>query len=1110
MRGNMTCMRHKGFSSVLRSLRLWWLLSTAGTLALTLPVATGEPAIPSPAISPVLTNVFEMWTLPAKARRQPHPIRTEVIVYYIDRDWNNAWGECLGRATWLPLGDSPVPFKPGQRLAIEGLILPVQERLLWDQTTIRVLEENAGVRAEPLTNWQADPVSYKSHLVQTDALVDRLSPSRGHLTLHLVHPSGSATAYVLTTSQGGPLHFREGDFVEIKGVYSPQFNLDGQMKNLELWIAQTNDIQVVGNLRSDARFNLPRTPIEEIGEASPTNTLHRVEGSVRRTESGGWVIIWDRTGQIIIRSSQTQPLRFGERIEAVGYPQVLGVQQCLRGALYRVSTATNGAAGTDLELMEGPVLRLAEQVRSLDRASAARRVPVSLRAVVTWSHVETPYAYVEDGSGGIRIANPRWATAETSKPGTIVHVEGEAAEGDFVPVVTNAVVSRVGWWPPPEARLVDLEEALTGVEDGSWVEMQGYVRKVTPMTGLQRLDLGTSSGDFQALVPFTDGFEALKGAIIRARGVCTTRTNPRHQLTGVEILVPEPRHIHVEEAAPRDLFATALRPLSSLRRFSLGNVLNRRLRTSGTVLLHRPGRYLCVQDGTESLFALSQETNAIAAGDTVEVVGFPGYQGRRFVLREAVYRRTGSGPDPTPIRLHSRQALEPDLEGLLVTAEGILLNRVKRADQDHLLIQNRDCTFEASLEGAKSGEPVLEIGTQLAVIGVHELRKDEHGRQQNFHLQLRSWKDVTVTKAASWWTPTRTAWVLLTIATVTAVALLWGSWNSHQNWRLQQAQAELRASHATLEVRVRERTRELQAEVSAKEGALSSLAEAQERLMLASRQAGMAEVATGVLHNVGNVLNSVNVSSTLIRESLKRSKVASLARLADLFRQNAHDTESFLKAKGHAIPRFIIQLADELRKEHAELEQEAESVANNVEHIKEVVAMQQGYGRISGLQQMVRSSELVDHAVDMAGLEFARRPIRIVKEYAHAPEINVDRHRVLQILVNLLTNARHALEDSSTPDPTVRLSIDVLDSRRVQITVADNGVGISTDDLTRIFAHGFTTRKDGHGFGLHSGALAAYEMGGTLRVRSDGVGHGASFALELPIDDTVDAPQPAQ
>ncbi len=113
------------------------------------------------------------------------------------------------------------------------------------------------------------------------------------------------------------------------------------------------------------------------------------------------------------------------------------------------------------------------------------------------------------------------------------------------------------------------------------------------------------------------------------------------------------------------------------------------------------------------------------------------------------------------------------------------------------------------------------------------------------------------------------------------------------------------------------------------------------------------------------------------------------------------------------------------------------------------------------------------------------------------PPITVEKHKVLQILVNLMRNAKFACSESGLPDRQMTLRVS-RDADIVKISVSDNGVGIAPENLTRIFSHGFTTRKDGHGFGLHSGALAATEMGGRLSVQSDGLGLGAAFTLELP------------
>ena len=272
------------------------------------------------------------------------------------------------------------------------------------------------------------------------------------------------------------------------------------------------------------------------------------------------------------------------------------------------------------------------------------------------------------------------------------------------------------------------------------------------------------------------------------------------------------------------------------------------------------------------------------------------------------------------------------------------------------------------------------------------------------------------------------------------------------------------------------------------------------QLIDASRSAGMADVATGVLHNVGNVLNSVSVAATLVAERLQNSKISKLGRAANMLRsQNGHLAE-FLTSdpKGKLIPEYLVTVADELAGEQAELVAKMATVGTHVEHIKEIVAMQQSYAKVSGVYEMLPASALVEDALRINATSFDRHHINLVKEFAEdAPAVCVDRHKVLQILINLLRNAKHAVEAVS--DNPKRITVRVASSGpdRVSITVTDNGIGIPPENLARIFNHGFTTKKEGHGFGLHSGANAAKEMGGSLTARSEGAGKGAEFTLEL-------------
>jgi PAS domain S-box-containing protein len=273
------------------------------------------------------------------------------------------------------------------------------------------------------------------------------------------------------------------------------------------------------------------------------------------------------------------------------------------------------------------------------------------------------------------------------------------------------------------------------------------------------------------------------------------------------------------------------------------------------------------------------------------------------------------------------------------------------------------------------------------------------------------------------------------------------------------------------------------------------------RLLETSRFAGMAEVATAVLHNVGNVLNSVNVSSTLICNQVRNSRNSRLRDVILLLNRHSGDLADFLTndPKGKIIPSYLSNLSEQLGDEQQDLLKELELLVKNIEHIKEIVAMQQDYARVSGIIEHLSVRDLVEDALQMHTAALARHGILVVREYQDVPVISMDKHKVLQILVNLIRNAKYAMDSAAKRNKRLTISIQLNAENMVQLSVTDNGIGIPEQNLTRIFSHGFTTKRDGHGFGLHSGANAAREMGGRLYARSDGAGQGATFTLELPL-----------
>jgi PAS domain S-box-containing protein len=271
------------------------------------------------------------------------------------------------------------------------------------------------------------------------------------------------------------------------------------------------------------------------------------------------------------------------------------------------------------------------------------------------------------------------------------------------------------------------------------------------------------------------------------------------------------------------------------------------------------------------------------------------------------------------------------------------------------------------------------------------------------------------------------------------------------------------------------------------------------QLLVASRQAGMAEVATNVLHNVGNVLNSVNVSASILAERIRKSKCAGLSRVAALLSEHAPDLTSFLSgSQGRHLPLYLQELAAELMAERDLAGAELAELRGNVEHIKEIVAMQQSYARRSGLTDIIDIRTLVEDSLRMNAGAFSRHGVTLVRDFQDVPVITIDKHKVLQILVNVIRNAKYACDESGSAEKRVTVRVRAANGTML-IAVIDTGVGIPPENLERIFSHGFTTRKEGHGFGLHSCALAAKELGGSLQAESAGPGHGATFTLTLPL-----------
>ena len=326
-------------------------------------------------------------------------------------------------------------------------------------------------------------------------------------------------------------------------------------------------------------------------------------------------------------------------------------------------------------------------------------------------------------------------------------------------------------------------------------------------------------------------------------------------------------------------------------------------------------------------------------------------------------------------------------------------------------------------------------------------------------------------------------------------------------------QAALEAVNFGIERTVAERTAELTQEIAERKHAEAEMERMHTRLMDASRQAGMAEVATSVIHNVGNVLNSVNISHSVISDKVRKSKIDSLAKAANLIEEHADDLAAYLTTDpaGQKMPKFLGKLAERLSQEQeetlAELDRSAgtSGTSRKSSPCSRVTPAPAASGNRSSSPRSSRTR---------CKSTARRSPAigsRSSASTARCPRPRSRSIRSCRSSSISCSNAKHALIDSGREEKRLVVRT-ACDDGHVCVSILDNGSRHPEENLTRIFVHGFTTKKDGHGFGLHSGVLAAREMGGSLTVQSAGPGMGATFTLRLPLnqkDDTQnEAPVP--
>jgi predicted ATPase/signal transduction histidine kinase len=393
-----------------------------------------------------------------------------------------------------------------------------------------------------------------------------------------------------------------------------------------------------------------------------------------------------------------------------------------------------------------------------------------------------------------------------------------------------------------------------------------------------------------------------------------------------------------------------------------------------------------------------------------------------------------------------------------------LISYVRRT-REHVLID------DAAQPHAFSADAWLERGKARSVLCLPLVRQEE----------FRGVLYLENSLATNAFTPARLA-LLEHLASQAAISIE----NARLYADVQRAEAALRRANDELEKRVEERTGELR--------------QAQAQLLETARSAGMAEVAASVLHNVGNVLTSAIVNVEVLNQTVNTSRMGRVKQVSALLQEHQSTLADFLTRdpRGTILPGYLASLAEELLREQATLQEGLAAMGKHIEHVRAIVQVQQTYARNTLLTEEWELSQLVEDALSIQMPALKRHGVSVTRELSVLPRVRVDKHKVLQILINLISNAKTAMASVPEAQRILCLRLEAVGTL-ARIQVVDQGMGIAPELRSRLFSQGFTTREGGHGLGLHSSALAARMLGGRLLLESEGPGRGATATLELPL-----------
>lgn len=961
---------------------------------------------------PTLHRLSEFYDLPSHERLQERQVEFEITISYHDPVWNLLWFEQQGAPFFQALA-APLPhLKPGQRVRLRGSIS--QEGLRADPSKLETLEEAGGLVYTPANGRLDQPLALNGKAVSLDLYIDaQTEVDTRHLLLNGLAEGKRIQVRVLKEADEIHPLFSAG-FVRARGVFVESSDTAGKHVTRELWVSAPSDLQLIGSLATDPRFKREATPIAELRARPDPGALVRVLGHVHRHIPGSVLLLRDATGEIEVRSAQTIALEEGDQAEAIGTAVLDGIHLRLEDALFR---SLGPAAGNGDEGLGLPVLRLVDQARKLDRASVQKSHPVRLHTVVTWSHPDADFIFVEDSTGGLRV---RLGKIPVPPALSLIDLHGTVTFTPEGPEIKATEIIRHASIQPANPGQLSLEQARTGLRDCQLVEITGFVRMIRNQGGWLRAEMSTPNGEFSIILPSNINIDRLHGSVVNARGVCTRRLDAKGRLSGVELWALTASDLILVGPRPERPFSLPLTPISSIDASRSFISEAPWVHLAGVATYHIPGRYLIIQDGDEAIMVLSRSEIPLKPGDSVEVVGLPGMEQGRVVLRDALVRKGVAPRQAATLAPNPKRTVDPEADCRLVRLEGELLERSWNAGGLVLIMKGDQGLFEGRLARSAFEEASVpwSKGSKLSLRGIYVVQRDEYQDPKGFHLDLRAADDIVVLEAAPWWTPRRAVVSLSIMGMIAFGAAAWIT---------------------LLRRQVKTQTEIIRTQME-REARLNTEIERSARLE------SLGNLAGGIAHDFNNILTIIIANLSLMRmdqESITGEMATRLEEAEKGARRARSLTQQLLTfARG----------GNPVRKPHQVAALLSESLSRHVEGTNVTHLLQAPAGLLPAL-------------VDREQM------------------LHVFRHLFVNA-IQAMPNGGHLCVSASNIELQRDNEEGLQEGHYVKVSVSDTGPGISQEYLGRVFDPYYSTKGSHQGLGLATVRSILKKHGGNIEVSS--------------------------